>query len=115
VPQETLFWRRSIWEKAGGAVDESFRFAVDWDLLLRFRAAGATFVRLPRFLGAFRVHGSQKTATELTGVGAEEIQRIRDREAGRPIAPAEIRQLLEPYIRRHKLYHKMYRLGILAY
>jgi GT2 family glycosyltransferase len=115
VPQETLFWRRSIWEKAGGAMDESFRFAVDWDLLLRFRAAGATFVRLPRFLGAFRVHGNQKTAIELTGVGAEEIQRIREREAGRSIAPAEIRPLLEPYLRRHKLYHKLYRLGVLAY
>ena len=67
--------RRAIWEKVGGALDESFRFAVDWDLLLRFRDAGATFVRLPRFLGAFRVHGNQKTATELTGVGAEEILR----------------------------------------
>ena len=115
VPQETLFWRRSIWEKVGGAMDESFRFALDWDLLLRFRDAGATFVRLPRFLGAFRVHGSQKTATELTGVGAEEILRIREREAGRPISTAEIRQRMEPYIRRHKVYHKMYRLGVLAY
>lgn len=115
VPQETLFWRRSIWEKVGGALDESFRFAVDWDLLLRFRDAGATFVRLPRFLGAFRVHGNQKTATELTGVGAEEILRIREREAGRPISHAEIRQNIEPYIRRHRVYHKLYRLGVLAY
>jgi glycosyltransferase involved in cell wall biosynthesis len=115
VPQETLFWRRAIWEKVGGAMDESFRFALDWDLLLRFRNAGATFVRVPRFLGAFRVHGNQKTATELTGIGAEEIRRIREREAGRPIAPAEIRHLLEPYLRRHKVYHKMYRLGMLGY
>lgn len=115
VPQETLFWRRSIWEKVGGAMDESFRFAVDWDLLLRFRDAGATFVRLPRFLGAFRVHGNQKTATELTGVGAEEILRIRERVAGRPISHAEVRQNIEPYIRRHKVYHKLYRLGVLTY
>jgi carbamoyltransferase len=96
-------------------MDESFRCALDWDLLLRFRNAGATFIRLPRFLGAFRVHGNQKTATELTGIGAEEILRIREREAGRPIAPAEIRHLLEPYLRRHKVYHKMYRLGMLGY
>ena len=54
VPQETLFWRRDMGERAGGAMDESFRFALDWDLLLRFRDAGARFVRLPRFLGAFR-------------------------------------------------------------
>ena len=37
VPQETLFWRRSMWEKAGGKMNESFQFALDWDLLLRFR------------------------------------------------------------------------------
>lgn len=54
VPQETLFWRRSIWEKIGGYVDESFKFAMDWDLLLRFKESGAKFKRLPRFLGAFR-------------------------------------------------------------
>src|SRR6202162_2378644 len=36
IPQETLFWRRRIWDKVGGRVDESFRFAMDWDLLVRF-------------------------------------------------------------------------------
>jgi glycosyltransferase involved in cell wall biosynthesis len=115
VPQETLFWRRSIWERAGGRMDESFTFALDWDLLLRFRDAGARFARVPRFLAAFRVHPGQKTATELAGVGAEEIRLIREREAGHPISPAEMRQRLEPYIRRHKLYHKLYRMGVLPY
>src|SRR5262249_1995819 len=37
VPQETVFWRRRVWERVGGAMDESFQFALDWDLLLRFR------------------------------------------------------------------------------
>ena len=41
VPQETMFWRRRIWDKAGGKIDEAFQFALDWDLLLRFREAGA--------------------------------------------------------------------------
>ena len=43
IPQETMFWRRSIWDAAGGELDESFRFALDWDLILRFRDQGATF------------------------------------------------------------------------
>ena len=47
VPQETLFWRRSIWDKAGGQIDESFRFAMDWDLLVRLRDAGAKFAHIP--------------------------------------------------------------------
>ena len=34
IPQETLFWRRSAWEAAGGEMNESFEFALSWDLLL---------------------------------------------------------------------------------
>jgi hypothetical protein len=62
VPQETLFWRRTAWEAAGGQIDPSLRFAIDWDLLLRLHDSGAKMVRLPRVLGAFRVHDEQKTA-----------------------------------------------------
>src|SRR5258707_8854007 len=62
-PRSTLFPYTTLFrsEKAGAHIDESFRFAMDWDLLVRFRDAGARFARLPRFLGAFRVHGQQKT------------------------------------------------------
>jgi glycosyltransferase involved in cell wall biosynthesis len=77
VPQETLFWRRRIWEAAGGRVDVSFRYALDWDLLLRFRAAGARFVHLPRFLGAFRFHPGQKSGIMTDDVGRVEMQRVR--------------------------------------
>ena len=33
--------RRAAWEAAGGSFDESFRFAMDWDALVRLRDAGA--------------------------------------------------------------------------
>ena len=32
IPQETAFWRRAAWDRAGGTIDESFRYAIDWDL-----------------------------------------------------------------------------------
>lgn len=115
VPQETLFWRRRIWDKAGGAIDESFRFAIDWDLLLRFREAGATFARLPRFLGAFRVHPHQKTSAEMSSIGIQEMNRLRERCHGRPVLPAEIDRGTRAYLRQHILHHKLYRLGILRY
>ena len=60
IPQETLFWRREIWEKVGSKINDNLNFAIDWDLLLRFQEAGAKIVRLPRFLAAFRIHPSQK-------------------------------------------------------
>lgn len=65
IPQETLFWRRNIWDKVGGYIDESFSFAMDWDLLIRFRDAGACFAHIPFFLGGFRVHKNQKTSSEI--------------------------------------------------
>ena len=101
VPQETLFWRRSIWEKAGARVDESFRFAMDWDLLVRFRAAGARIVRLPRFLGGFRIHAHQKTSAVITDVGFREMDRIRERVLGRVPSREEVRNALVPYLLRH--------------
>ncbi|MBK6744388.1 MAG: glycosyltransferase [Hydrogenophilales bacterium] len=104
IPQETLFWRRSLWEKAGGRVDESYRFAMDWDLLLRFRAAGARMVRLPRFLGAFRVHGAQKTSAVIADVGFGEMDRLRQRVLGREVSRTEIGRAIRRYLLAH-LYH----------
>lgn len=101
VPQETLFWRRRIWDKAGGRVDESFRFAMDWDLLVRFRDAGARFERLPRFLGGFRIHPKQKTSAVMADIGFEEMSRIRERALGRVPTPLEIRKAMRPYLLKH--------------
>jgi GT2 family glycosyltransferase len=89
VPQETLFWRRQIWDRVGG-IDTSFQFGMDWDLILRFQTAGAKIVRVPYFLGCFRVHSQQKTRTLLTTVGRQETDRLRERTFGRKIAPVEL-------------------------
>jgi GT2 family glycosyltransferase len=114
VPQETLFWRRRAWERAGGTIDESFRFAMDWDLLLRFRDAGAKFIRLPRFLGAFRVHAAQKTQ-DLNAVGRDESARLRRRLHGRPVSDFEIMARTRGYVLRHALCSRLYSLGLLRY
>lgn len=101
VPQETMFWRRRIWEKVGAGVDESFRFAMDWDLIVRFREAGARFAHIPRFLGAFRVHEHQKTSAAIHTMGFIEMDRIRERVLGRVPSHKEIRRAILPYICRH--------------
>ncbi len=75
VPQETMFWRRRIWDKVGG-IDESFKFAMDWDLIIRFLKSGAKFARLPYFLGMFRYHEKQKTTAQTFSIGLQECDRI---------------------------------------
>ena len=74
IPQETAFWRRSFMDRVGG-VDPSFKFALDYDLFARFMQQG-NVVRVPRFLGAFRVHDLSKTVNQLNTIGASEIQRV---------------------------------------
>lgn len=113
VPQETLFWRRSIWEKTGGKVDESFQFALDWELLLRFREAGARMACLPRFLGAFRIHALQKTLALIENVGYPEMNRLRRKYLGREPSGTEINRALRGYMRRAWWREYRYRHGLL--
>ncbi len=112
VPQETIFWRRRIWDKVGGQIDETFRFAMDWDLILRFRDAGAKFVHIPRFLGAFRIHSQQKTSTQINQVGQAEMDRIRARYLGRVPTQQEVRKAVMPFLLRHLLVDLKYRVSV---
>lgn len=101
VPQETLFWRRGLWERAGAYIDTSFHFAMDWELLVRFRACGARFRHLPRYLGGFRAHAAQKTSAQIDDVGIAEMNRIRARCLGFVPSPVALRVATMPYVLRH--------------
>ena len=76
IPQETCFWRRRIYDQAGG-IDPSFEFALDYDLFVRFMQLGR-MERVNRFLGAFRRHASSKTAALTEGTVHPEVARVRD-------------------------------------
>ncbi len=89
VPQETLFWRRSAWERCGG-LDVNFQFALDWDFLLRLQDTGARVERVPYFLGMFRIHAEQKTSAAYTETGFPEISAIRRRIHGDHYTRAEL-------------------------
>lgn len=77
VPQETLFWRKDIYDKCGG-IDPNFHFAMDWDFILRLQQHGARIKRLPYFLGCFRAHGVQKSQAG-SDIGKSEIDGILKR------------------------------------
>ncbi|MDB6170207.1 MAG: hyaD 2 [Verrucomicrobia bacterium] len=91
VPQESLFWRRRIWDRVGG-IDPAFRFAMDWDLLLRFQKAGARIVRVPYFLACFRIHAAQKTSAQMESLGHREIDALRTQAQGRALTHAEVEE-----------------------
>ena len=108
IPQETLFWRREIWERAGGGLDEGFNFALDWDLLLRFQESGAKIVRLPRFLASFRVHPRQKTSSQIASLGEMEMNILRRRYLSGEIDHAEIKKKIRIYLIKSEILSKLY-------
>jgi len=54
------FFSKALWGRVGGA-DENLRYCMDWDLWLKFRKAGARFVRLEHYCWALRQHSGSKT------------------------------------------------------
>jgi glycosyltransferase involved in cell wall biosynthesis len=60
IQQESTFWRRSLWGRAGGALDLRYSVANDFALWARFfRFAELHTVNRP--LGCFRVRGGQRS------------------------------------------------------
>ena len=111
VPQETMFWRRRVWDKVG-PIDSNFQYAMDWDFMLRAQAAGFRMARIPRFLACFRVHEAQKT-TMIYELGRQEMQILRLRSLGRIPSQPQIYRAMMPYLIRQFVMHWSYRLGFI--
>ncbi|MBO9410893.1 MULTISPECIES: glycosyltransferase family 2 protein [unclassified Ruegeria] len=60
VQQESTFWRRSLWDKAGGQLDERLSLAVDGELWLRF-SRYAELIPVHDKIGAFRFRTGQRS------------------------------------------------------
>ena len=83
---------------------------MDWDLLVRFRDAGAVFAHIPRFLGAFRVHEQQKTSSTINEVGFQEMSRIRGRNFGVVPSKSQIKRAVLPFLLKHIWVDMLYRI-----
>jgi hypothetical protein len=59
IQQESTFWKKSLWQKAGGYLDSSFKLAGDLELWARFFRI-AQLYRVCDLLGGYRFHGNQK-------------------------------------------------------
>lgn len=55
IQQESTFWRRSLWRRAGGSMDASRRLAGDFELWVRF-FRHARLYPVEALIGGFRVH-----------------------------------------------------------
>jgi glycosyltransferase involved in cell wall biosynthesis len=85
IPQEATFWRREIYERAGGYVNTEHDFAMDYELWLRFLSVGARFVSVPDVWGLFRRYPNQKSNAAWQSKGLPEVARLHERYLGRQI------------------------------
>jgi glycosyltransferase involved in cell wall biosynthesis len=63
IQQESTFWRRSLWEKAGGYVDAGWRYASDFELWVRF-FRHAQLYTVDSLIGGFREHGDSDSVQQ---------------------------------------------------
>lgn len=73
IQQESTFWRRSLWEKAGSSLDTSLKLAGDFELWARFYQH-ADLVGVRTILAGFRVHSEQLTAKQRRAYDDEAIK-----------------------------------------
>ncbi|UTW05539.1 glycosyltransferase (plasmid) [Amphritea atlantica] len=59
IQQESTFWRRSLWQKAGGYIDENQRYMIDGELWSRF-FQHAELYSVDAILSGYRIHDANR-------------------------------------------------------
>lgn len=59
IQQESVFWRRELWEKAGGYINQDYKLMVDGELWTRFFLHEELY-SLDCILGGYRIHSSNR-------------------------------------------------------
>lgn len=99
IQQESVFWRRSLWDKAGAHLDTTYPLAADFELWARFfQHAELYTVSVP--LGGFRVHGNQRSIAQAEKYRTE-VERVLSTYKGRSMGKIEaiVVKLTKDYLR----------------
>jgi glycosyltransferase involved in cell wall biosynthesis len=117
IAQEATFWRRGIYEKAGGYIDQNYHCALDYELWLRMLLHGAEFLSVPEVWGLFRSYPEQKTTALWKSVVMPEVERIQERYLGYRITEQEMFDRHDKYLfgvtrhespELHQFYHRLW-------
>lgn len=105
IQQESVFWRRSLWEKAGSKINAELKYAGDLELWLRFFRHEKLFIT-SALLGGFRLRRQGQLSMEYL---AEYIEESRDKIKAevKNVIPKEEKDLLERIIRYNTIIKKI--------
>lgn len=104
IQQESSFWRKSLWEKAGARLDTSLKYAGDYELWLRFFDHAELYC-LQTILGAFRFRSSNQFSLEKIDDYRQEAEKVLSARLAR--LTAEEKQALDTIRRYDKLYSRI--------
>ncbi|TWJ18863.1 glycosyltransferase family 2 protein [Geobacter argillaceus] len=112
IQQESTFWRRSLWEIAGGSLDDGASLAGDMDLWCRF-FRHAQLHTVDTLLGGFRSHGDQRSKNfaatylqEALAFAARERQLCHLPQDALPVPPEHLaltRERMSDFINEHHI------------
>lgn len=111
VQQESVFWRRDLWERTGGRLNVGLKYAADFDLWLRFMPCTPLY-HAGVVLGGYRDHGMRLGAAEAYETEARALHKrfARERDA-RTLARARLLRLAGTDARRSRrvglVFHKL--------
>lgn len=103
IQQESTYWRRRLWERAGGRLAEEYRLACDFELWVRF-FRHARLQTTSGLVGGFRFHARQRTSDQLESYEAEAQRIILDEltslsERGLPHPDSELWSTAPPVLK----------------
>ncbi len=79
IQQESTFWRRELWNQAGGFIDTKLKYAGDFELWLRFFRTDRLFFTTA-LLGGFRLRSSNQLSLDMLSQYYEEAYNCIDDE-----------------------------------
>lgn len=110
IPQQASFFRKDLWDQVG-PLDDSFFFAMDYDLWTRLAQVSELSYQLGKLWGNFRLHEDAKTIAADDRCWPEML-RVHYREGGKWLSPIVfkhyVRKIAAPLIRwrRQRLFSK---------
>jgi hypothetical protein len=103
IQQESCFFRRTLWEKAGSYIDKTLRYAGDFELWLRFFRFDKLYVT-DALIGGFRIRSSNQLSLEGMPRYLEEVNMI--------LKNAQISKKEKTKIRRYKIIMWVFRIAM---
>jgi glycosyltransferase involved in cell wall biosynthesis len=98
IQQESTFWRRSLWDKAGSTMNTSFKVAGDFDLWTRFFQYEKLYT-VNALLGGFRVRKANQASLDNKELYLAEMARSLEQNKLAPAAQKDLSRI-NRYVKR---------------